>query len=200
MRRRTARSLTAQDERGFTLVEVLVAIVIAAIVGGLTVGVVARSAEQERSTTSHVTTLNEGKTALERLTRDVRAADPVLEAEPNEIVVVVRDGSSIRWRRWHASDGVLTVEEERFDRDEAPEDWDDAPTESKTTQTLLRSLDDPEPFSYRNAAGDDLDLDADENVAQDVRAVRVDLVLESSEGSGASLHDEVTVRNARGGD
>ncbi len=198
MRRRTARSLTPRDERGFTLVEVLVAIVIAAIVGGLTVGVVAGSAEQERSTTSHVMTLNEGKTALERLTRDIRAADPVLEAESDEIVVVVRDGSSIRWRRWHASEGVLAVEEQQFGLGEAPEGWDDAPTESTTTQTLLRSLDDPEPFSYRNAAGDD--LEADEDVAEDVRVVRVQLVLESSEGSGVSLHDEVTVRNARGGE
>ena len=195
---RVPRSRTPQDERGFTLVEVLVAIVIAGIVGGLTVGVVARSAEQERSTTSHVTTLNEGKTALEHMTRDIRAADPVLEAEPDEVAVVVRDGSSVRWRRWHASDGVLTVEEQRFDPGDAPEEWDDAPTESTTTQTLLRSLDDPEPFSYRNAAGDD--LDADEDVAQDVRAVRVDLVLESSEGRRVSLHDDITVRNAQGGE
>ena len=172
------------------------AVVIAAIVGGITVGIVARSAEQERSTTSHVTTLNEGKTALERMTRDIRAGDPVLEAERDEVTVVVRDGSSIRWRRWHASEGVLAVEEQRFDPGDAPEDWDAAPTGPTTTQTLLRSLDEPEPFSYRDATGEQLDPVA----ADDVRAVRVELVLESSEGRRVSLHDDITVRNARGGE
>jgi len=200
MTRRASCWLTGKDERGFTLVEVLVAIVIAAIVGGLTVGVVARSAEQERSTTSHVTTLNEGKTALERMTRDIRAADPMLAAGSDEIEVVVRDGSSIRWRRWQAYDGVLTVEEQQFGLGDAPEDWDDAQKESTTTQTLLRSLDEADLFTYRDAFGEELEPDADADVAEDVRAVRVDLVLESSEGTGVSLHDEVTVRNARGGD
>ena len=198
---RVPRSRTPQDERGFTLVEVLVAIVIAGIVGGLTVGVVARSAEQERSTTSHVTTLNEGKTALERMTRDIRAADPVLEAEPDEVAVVVRDGSSIRWRRWHASDGVLTVEEQRFDPGDAPEEWDVEDLEG-STQTLSRALDDDEIFTYWESAAqrssdDEPDSDVD---ASDVSAVRIELELLTDEGHTVELRDEVTVRNARGGE
>ena len=198
MTARSRSSRAPRDEGGFTLVEVLVAVVIAAIVGGITVGIVARSAEQERSTTSHVTTLNEGKTALERMTRDIRAADPVLRAEPDEVVVVVRDGSSIRWRRWYASGGQLAVEQEPLDSDDVPEDWDTDLSESTTTQTLVRSLDDsegdPEPFSYRDASGEMRDS-AD---PEDVRAVRVELELESTEGRRVTLDDDITVRNARG--
>ena len=178
----------AHDERGFTLVEVLVAIVIAAIVGGLTVGFVARSAEQERSTTSHVLTLNEAKTALERLTRDVRAADPIVAAADDALTVVVRNEGSSRCRRWSVVDDMtLTVQTQAEDTSDDSDRCDGVEDAGKQSQ--LHGLTTTSIFEYRP-----------EDAVEEISTVRIDLEMATGEGNTVDLHDEVTVRNARVGE
>jgi prepilin-type N-terminal cleavage/methylation domain-containing protein len=69
------------SEAGFTLVELLVVMIILGIVGGITTTAVVTSLHSASNTESRIRALHELETALQRMTRDLRVADP-LELSP----------------------------------------------------------------------------------------------------------------------
>jgi prepilin-type N-terminal cleavage/methylation domain-containing protein len=68
----------ANDERGFTLVELLVVMVLMGVVGGVVVNAVSTSFRSAAATTSRVRALHELEIGMQRISRDLRAADPLV--------------------------------------------------------------------------------------------------------------------------
>jgi prepilin-type N-terminal cleavage/methylation domain-containing protein len=70
--------LRRDDQRGFTLVELLVVLLLLGIVGGIVGNAVITSFRSSRATTNRTVALHELEIALQRMTRDLRAADPLV--------------------------------------------------------------------------------------------------------------------------
>jgi prepilin-type N-terminal cleavage/methylation domain-containing protein len=70
-----------RSQAGFTLVEVLVVLVLMGVVGGIATTAVVATLTSSSKTEQRVRALNELETALQRMTRDLRVADP-LELSP----------------------------------------------------------------------------------------------------------------------
>lgn len=71
------RRLRTTADGGFTLVEVLVVLVLMGVVGGVVVSSITTSFRSSANTTSRIVALQELEVALQRMTRDLRAADPL---------------------------------------------------------------------------------------------------------------------------
>lgn len=80
------------DERGFTVVELLVVTAILSVVMAVAANSVITSLQIQRRQMAQMEALNGAKVALERMTRDVRAANPVEVAQPDAIEVTVERG------------------------------------------------------------------------------------------------------------
>jgi prepilin-type N-terminal cleavage/methylation domain-containing protein len=66
-----------RSEAAFTLVELLVVMVILGVVGGIATTAVVTTLQSASNTQSRVVALNELENALQRITRDLRVADPL---------------------------------------------------------------------------------------------------------------------------
>lgn len=98
-------------EGGFTLVELLTAIAVSLVVIAVITGSVINALQTQRRQVAQVDALNAAKLAFERITRDVRAADPLLIAEPDRVrMEVERDGQRRVVTYWLA-DGRVLVED-----------------------------------------------------------------------------------------
>lgn len=181
-----------QSEQGFSLVELLVVIAIGSVVAAITTGAIITGLHQQRELSARTHTLNEVKMSLERMTREIRAADPVVSAEPDELrVEVKRRGATISFRyrvEQYAAEGNsrhrVVVEEEATD--------DDTGITTSRSYTLLENLVDGEVFTFTDGHGNEV------TVAGDVRTVVLSLRAETGlRGSEVTLRDEITVRNAR---
>lgn len=100
-----------EPEGGFTLVELLVAIAVSAVVTGVVAGVVVNAAQTQRRQVAQVDALNAAKVAFERVTRDVRAADPLRVAEPDRVRMDVERDGRARTVTYRLADGRLVVED-----------------------------------------------------------------------------------------
>ena len=92
------RSPKSAFERGFTLIEIIIVIVILSIVSGITVKFVIDGLRIYTMTVNQKTLLDEGKLALERMCRDIRDARTI------QTPVAGGSGSTIYFRRSHATD------------------------------------------------------------------------------------------------
>lgn len=181
MRRRFQR-LRSEDD-GISLVELLVAVGLATVIGGLLVTTVVQSFAAERRTVSRVEALNEAKSAMERMSRDVRAAAPIVIAEAGRVQAdVERDVGALRMTYQVVADGATS----RIDVT-----TDDGT--SATTRVLVDGLDPAtQVFEYLDGSG------VATTLVDDIRSVRLRLrVLPSATDASVELDDEVTVRNAR---
>lgn len=86
--------LSADD--GISLVEMMVAIVITAALGGVLVSSVVRTFQATAQATIRVDVLTSLERAHQRITRSVRAADPVISASATALEVVVHDSRQER--------------------------------------------------------------------------------------------------------
>ncbi|MFA9429166.1 type II secretion system protein J [Egicoccus sp. AB-alg2] len=67
----------SRQEEGFTLVELLVAIVLLGVVGSVVVSAIVTGMSSARTTTARTMAIHELEVALQRVGRDLRAADPL---------------------------------------------------------------------------------------------------------------------------
>ena len=79
-----------RGEDGVTLVELLTVMGVSAVVLAFVTGTVVDALKAERRQTAQVAALNDAKLAFERVTRDIRGADPLLAAAQDRIVVNLR--------------------------------------------------------------------------------------------------------------
>ena len=103
-----------QGEGGFTVVELLVTMAILAVVMAFVTGTVVSALRTQRRQTAQVAALNDAKLAFERVTRDIRRADPLKAAAPDRIILDVRpDGSTVRtvtYERAAGADSLTATE------------------------------------------------------------------------------------------
>jgi prepilin-type N-terminal cleavage/methylation domain-containing protein len=133
-------------DQGFTLVELLVVMVLMGVVGGVVVNAVTTSLRSASSTTARVTALHELEIGLQRITRDLRAADPLVlstsAAYATDLGAEIDRSGSRREVRFT----LTTV------------DGQQRVMQMDTGQTLVTEVDNgPDPiFRYLDAVGDDV--------------------------------------------
>jgi type II secretory pathway pseudopilin PulG len=99
-----------QGEDGATLVELLTVMAVSAVVLGFVTGTVIDAMRSQRRQTAQVLALNDAKLAFERVTRDIRAADPLRVARPDSITLDVRPAdATVRTVTYERSGNALAV-------------------------------------------------------------------------------------------
>ena len=101
-----------RGEDGVTLVELLTTMALAVVVLGVFVGTIVDASGSSRRQTTRVGALNDSKLAFERVTRDIRRADPLQAAELDRIRLDVRDsGGSVRTVSYErAGDSLISID------------------------------------------------------------------------------------------
>jgi prepilin-type N-terminal cleavage/methylation domain-containing protein len=94
----SGRQANSELQRGFTLIEIIVVIVILCIVSGITIKFLTDSLQIYTKTVNQKTLLDEGKLALERMCRDIRDARSITSISASSITFVrnnatVQDGA-----------------------------------------------------------------------------------------------------------
>jgi prepilin-type N-terminal cleavage/methylation domain-containing protein len=95
-------------DRGFTLIEIILVIVILGIISGITIKFLIDSLRIYKMTINQKTLLDEGKLALERMCRDIRDARSITTPAAGG------SGSTIRFRRNNATTQDVVNEDIRF--------------------------------------------------------------------------------------
>ena len=102
-----------RKQEGMTLVELLVVLLLVSVVGSVIAGGLIRGMRAEAHAQSRIEAFEQMQVAMERASRDIRAAAPLEVAEANEIQFqLTRDSACFRFTYW-VEDDALQVREER---------------------------------------------------------------------------------------
>lgn len=185
------RLLRSRSEAGFTLVELLVVLVLLGVVGGVVVSAITTGLRSSANTTARITALQELEIALQRMTGDLRAANPLqLSTTGNyerEIGARIdRDGSvtdvTYEVRTVAGVQQLIRVD---------------------TGQTLVSLVDNGgEPvFRYLDEDGEDVDCSTDCSTAylQDTSRIEIRLVRSLGNGDDVRAITSVGIRSLRYG-
>jgi len=97
-----------RPDEGVSLVEVLIAMLIALAVGGVAMQSVVANLQAQRRLTDQTHVLNDAKMALERMTRDLRGANPLDAAGPATATMsIVRAGQRRTVSYWLCPTGAV---------------------------------------------------------------------------------------------
>jgi prepilin-type N-terminal cleavage/methylation domain-containing protein len=86
----SGRQANSELERGFTLIEIIIVIVILSIISAISIKFLVDSLRIYTMTINQKTLFDEGKLALERMVRDIRDAQAMAEPDAGETVSDVR--------------------------------------------------------------------------------------------------------------
>lgn len=89
-----ARHRARRSDRGFTLTELLVAIVLFALVGGAISTAAVSGLRHQREVQDRGDALAKARTALQRVDRDIRSASPLLAASSTQLVMLETGAST----------------------------------------------------------------------------------------------------------
>ena len=181
---------TTKDQCGFTLVELLVTLVIFGVVGGIVTSSTISALRSAASSESRIDALQELEIAMQRVTRDLRAADP-LELVTGEYddalgASIERGGSrsSVRYRLVTAGGVDQIVRED-------------------TGTTLITALDnqsDEPVFRYLDRFGVEIPCTTDcANAYLTSAQVQIRFVRQIDGSTPAIVESQVSVRNLRHG-
>ena len=167
----------AQDEQGFTLIELLVTMTLMGIIGGIAVTSMATATRVQSRQLLQVEAMNQMKLAFERVTTDIRAADPLITAGPTSLTTRVCRTTGYANRTYQVvSGGNLR-------------DW--------ANRTLAEGLSYPAGstlFSYTLEDGTTVTTTDASNIGK-VRFVTVRLRRPVTGGATIDLSDKVAIRN-----
>lgn len=170
-------------EDGVTLVELLTAMAVSAVVLAFVTGTVVNALKSQRRQTAQVAALNDAKRAFERVTRDLRAADPLRVAALDRISVdLVRADASVRTVTYARSGDSLVA------------------TDSSTGQTtaLVDDLAVGDPLFLFHLVDGSTATGQETVNPRSVRAVTVRLHVDPAvAGPVVHLENRVVLRNAR---
>lgn len=168
-------------EDGTTLVELLTVMAVSAVVLGFVTGTVIDAMRTQRRQTAQVLALNDARLAFERVTRDIRGADPLRVATADSITLDVQQAdATLRTVTYQRTGKVLTA------------------IEASSTRSLVADLAPEQPlflfhlFDGSTAAGG---TSLDPGL---VESVTVRLKVEpAGAGRVLDLENRILVRNAR---
>ena len=178
---------------GFSLVELLVVLFVLAVVSGIVATSLARGLQADRQAQSRIEAFEDMQVALERMSREVRAAVPPLRTWDDRDIEfdIQRDGGCVRFRYWVDGDDNLRSRERRSN--------DECVTFQTDAERILvpRVAPGSPVFSYRTPA---IDEDTSEReVATDVEGVRfvvITITRTVLEQPDATVRSTVGLRNA----
>lgn len=189
------------DNAGFTLVELLVIMVIVGVVGAITVAGVTRGMRTASQVEGRVETLAQVQVVMERISREIRASDPVREVTDDRLVLDVCRGGELQHYRYQVQPAGNHWEliQTRWDFQRACPDPDWQPTEADAAQTSTRALVDrltsDAVFTALDDAGVALDGTA-EGDAEKARRVRMRVRRAVPDGQDTiEAETAVTLRN-----
>lgn len=157
----------AADQRGITVVEILVVVALLGIVGAIVASSMVRGFQADAEARDRITAFEDMQVALERMSREIRGANPLLLAEDDQIEVqVLRDGQCLHFR-YRLPDG----EEDVLVRQRRSTDGCNTFTDL-AEQPLMQGLEGGPIFEYRDRHGQVLDPD-EGPIVGDVRTVRI---------------------------
>jgi type II secretory pathway pseudopilin PulG len=178
-----------QQESGATLVELLVVMLIFGVIGGVVLTSTVAGFNSAAATNARIDALQELEIAMQRVTRDLRAADP-LELVAGEYdtalgASILRDGSraSVRYRLVDVDGTQQLVRED-------------------TSQTLVTNLDNggAPVFEYLDRFGQQINCTSDcDSALLQANQVQVRFVRVIADSTPAIVETRVAVRNLRHG-
>lgn len=169
-----------RGEEGVTLVELLTVMAVLAVVLAFVTGTVVHALRSQRRQRAQVAALNDAKVAFERVTRDIRGADPLRVATPDLVRLdVAAAGGTVRTVTYARQGSLLVV------------------ADGGPTRPLLGDLAPGQPL-FRFHLADGGTAAAHETVdPRSVRSVTVRLQVDAGEaGRVVDLSNRVVVRNA----
>lgn len=174
---------------GFTLVELLVAIAITAVLGGVVVTSVVRTMQVSADATVRVEALTSLQTAHERISRNVRAADPIGAASATSLSLTVWDDAQQRRVITYTLAGdALSQTVETYATPSA------ASPASTATTPLIDDLAQGATPVFTYAVGDGSAWDGAE--VGDITDVTITLIADAGEGRTVPLSTSIFVRNS----
>lgn len=200
----------ARHDEGYTLVELLVVLVIMGVVGTMVVTSFVAASRSTARATERVDALSDVRPAAERLTRDLRAASPLVldlsgAYDTSLGMQLTRGGETFEHTYYltgSPGDHELWTRRVRFEDDGTTTPLDDDSLVARVTNAADQPL-----FTYHDADGVEITCQAtastsDELAAcrdQHLTASRVDVHLVRSTGNGRPVEfsSSITVRNAR---
>lgn len=185
------------DEQGFTLVELLVVVVLLGVVGSVALAGIVTAFRTSTNAQERVATLTELETATQRMSREIRMADPVLTSPApaaNALAVAVYRGSGRMTFTYAAAGGVLTETRRTFATPTAA-----TPISTVTTELATDlDLDPSDPtFAYRKA--DDSDWVSGTDAIGELAEVTIRLNGVHGTGGTTEVRTAVFLRNVRDG-
>lgn len=184
MTERLQRHRTGDD--GFTLAELLVGMVLLGILGSLILSLVTSTSRAQVKQVALADVLVKQKTALNRVTQDIRAASPIVAATPTTLRFVQSFGGTAQQVR-------LTIEPngatEKLVQSVLSLDGSTV-TSSKTALTGLAAG--QSRFDYVDAARAEL---ADSPTVSQIAIVRLTTVVQLKGTSKSALTEEIELRN-----
>ena len=190
--------LTRRHDRGrssgFTVVELLVVLLLLGIVSSVVAGGLIRGQRADAQAQARIAAFEEMQIALERVSREVRAAstplpDDVLDEDGEWLQVdVLREGICIRFTFEVGADDALRVSEQR-----STDDCDNFGT--ATDRVLVPDLADPAVFTFETNQYDDGERIAATD-ARDIRFVTITFTRTLFEQQPVTVSTVVGLRNA----
>jgi prepilin-type N-terminal cleavage/methylation domain-containing protein len=192
--------LRTDEDSGFSLIELLVVMLIMTVIGGIVTAGVIGGMRTTAYGQDRVHATAAAQTGIERLSRELRAADPLLVAEPGRAEAAVRRGDELHHYIYQVeedADGSFNLVERRrtfTDPTLFNAFWFDpltATPDRVTERVLVWDLAGTEPFSYVNSAGDPTGVPAS------VRRITVSVERVVAPGRApVQVETLVTLRNA----
>ncbi len=188
--------VSTQDDAGLTLIELLVVMVLLTVIGGIVSTTMIGAMRSTRQHQNRVFAVQDLQTQLERISRDLRVADPIRAASANSITVDLYRGSTCVRRSWTLASGVLTASSTTYSAWSACGPFPATATPvSSVNSTALRSVGNGATplFSYSDGTGNVL---ATPNV-NSIGNVAITLVQTVPEGRAApTFTTSVGIKNA----
>ncbi len=198
---RTPRRPRRDGEAGFTLIELLVVLLLVSVIGSITMSGMVSAMRAQRRQVDQTQTLNTAKQALERISRELRGANPLMTAEPQRVKFVTTQNGVKRTLTYAT---VATGGTMRLDLTEVRTTVATGVTTTSTATVLsgLKLTASDAVFAFYDATGAALVPVTASPVtyqASSARTVTVRLKVNRAVAGGvADLYQRVSLRNSEG--
>lgn len=130
------RRVRRGGDAGFTLVELLVVMILLGVVGSMVTAGIASALKSERTTRARIAVTADLTKGVDRMTKQIRVAAPVIAYTPTSVTVQTYRGG-FRWRYTYTHDATAKTVSETLER--YPSETAVSPDQT-STKTLLSNV------------------------------------------------------------